>query len=545
MNNHPTKHIPGSRNDTEALDETSTTEENNEGNNKTMEDESLKKTEDSFGSSNSSSSNAKRPGLESGKTRKKMKSSEKKEEEAKPRFTDLPDGLLSLISSFFDLEELFKYRRICKKMQRVCNNDSRWLPVIAPPTLSHKVLTVKEDGKELRRLYKEYCQWVDWWEDTELQISKAKTKKEIDTLERKFRSKVSDLDGFFSLSPWENSTTTYPTPWLHRMVYNRRCPTDDISSASTPPFRPRQRMVLRRRTTESRDPPSLFFQQRRRTRSPYHRTFYTEPIPLPGDDRYQFDRIRRVVIQPVNFLHERLPDHDDASLERCMKVCTDILECYFGPHTTRTGPVVARNVDGHHCRDDIQDRIDEDRRPVLQINSDALLDCPVLPGGVDGGSTSSLEDTAVVFLIAPHMYSGTFAWVYSTDLDDADEGVYPAADPWVVSTFIAHKHTTEEKFPVFVAHLVLDSVLKSFETLGVCENLHCVLNSCDSVEEALNSFCFVPCCACIRKLQLIGVIGKGHDDVPQFLSRLSSVLRREKLEKYSGRDLAVLDALGY
>ena len=530
MSDSTKKFIAGRGNKAEALDNASTTEDNN---NKNMEDGSLKKTEDSF--SSSSSSNAKRPGLASENACKKLKPAP-----VEIRFMDLSESVHNLIISFFDLNELLlTVQWICKRMQRVCNDDSRWLPVIAPPTLSNKVLNVKEDGKELRRLYKQYCRWMGWWRDTEDQID------DDDKQLLKLRSKVSNLDGYFSLSPWENSKTTYPTPWLHRMVYNRRCPTEDVSLASTPPFHPRPRMVLRRRTTGSRDPPSLFFQQRRRKQSRDHRVFYTEPIPPPGDNQYKFEKIRRVVIQPVNFLNDRLPDHDNESLQRCINVCTGVLESYFGPHTTRIGPVLEHKVKTGNCREDIQDLRDVDGRPVLQIHKNAVLDCPVVPGNINGGDTTSFEETSVVFLIAPHMYAGTFAWFYSSPLSDVDESVYPTANPWVVSTFQARQHSTENELSSVVAHLVLSSVLKSFRTMGVCENLHCVLNNYDSIEEAKTTFCFVPCCACIRKLQLAGVIGKGSEDVPRFLSRLRSVLHREELAPYSRQDLALLDALGY
>mmetsp|Transcript_32377 Transcript_32377/g.78978 ORF Transcript_32377/g.78978 Transcript_32377/m.78978 type:complete len:202 (+) Transcript_32377:480-1085(+) len=179
--------------------------------------ESLTTTKDSC-----SSSNAKRPGRSVANTSKKMKS---EEEPIETRFTDLPDIVLLQIASFFGLKEvLCNVRWISKTMQRICDGDERWLPVIAPPTLAHKVLKLEEDGAVLRRLYKEYSKWFKFW---------CEKKKKMKTLHLGYfidlRSKISDLDGFFSLSPWEYPGTTYPTPWLHRMVYDSRCPDAALS----------------------------------------------------------------------------------------------------------------------------------------------------------------------------------------------------------------------------------------------------------------------------------------------------------------------------
>jgi len=223
-----------------------------------------------------------------------------------------------------------------------------------------------------------------------------------------------------------------------------------------------------------------------------------------------------------------------------MTVGKDVLECYFGPGTASCNPVASHTVKARHCRWDKQGLTDVDGRRVLQIKEKALLGCPVLSGGISG--ETCLEDASVVFLVAPHMYTNTLEWCYSSFLVDADESDY---DAWVVSTFLARQQNTEGEFPFVIAYLILRAVLKSFDTLDACENLHCVLNNYDSVQEATEFFCFVPCCACIRKLQLTGVLGGGNNDVPDFLSRLRQVLNHEALAPYSQRDVAVLDALGY
>ena len=185
--------------------------------------------------------------------------------------------LLQEVASFLSLEELHKNRLVCLAFQYICDRDNRWIPIIAPPHLAHQVLDLanKEHYKELRRCYFLFLQWSKVWANI----------YEFGDWQQLWR-KQSHLDGFFSLSPWNTAAGSYPTPWLHRMVYEQMCPTELNSAA--------------RAQTHGFNPfdASLFFHQRVRSFVDMFRVFISTPIKPAGIPK---EKLRRVVIQPVNF----------------------------------------------------------------------------------------------------------------------------------------------------------------------------------------------------------------------------------------------------
>mmetsp|Transcript_8907 Transcript_8907/g.12986 ORF Transcript_8907/g.12986 Transcript_8907/m.12986 type:complete len:113 (+) Transcript_8907:99-437(+) len=70
-------------------------------------------------------------------------------------------------------------------------------------------------------------------------------------------------------------------------------------------------------------------------------------------------------------------------------------------------------------------------------------------------------------------------------------------------------HRTQYQF----ARHLLYCALMQLDVCNVCEHKHCALNCCDSMCEADAELHFILCPACIRKLQLVGVIR----NVPEFL----------------------------
>ena len=67
-------------------------------------------------------------------------------------------------------------------------------------------------------------------------------------------------------------------------------------------------------------------------------------------------------------------------------------------------------------------------------------------------------------------------------------------------------------------------VLGSGADLDTCENIECVMNNCDGVEEAAESSPML-CPTCMRKLHLRGLV----DDVPACRARVEAVLAEEGL----------------
>ena len=92
------------------------------------------------------------------------------------------------------------------------------------------------------------------------------------------------------------------------------------------------------------------------------------------------------MIVPVNLRYAdgsrnaRLPDHD------------------FGATNVIVNPLIehrVKNLD-NCCREDLQDLVDEENNAVLQADSNVLWSL---------SRTLAENDTAVILLIAPHMYS--------------------------------------------------------------------------------------------------------------------------------------------
>ena len=462
----------------------------------------------------------------------------------------LPRETVSTILFFLSLDELLdSVRPVCPFMEEACDNDPRWLPIIAPPSLSHEVLSLGRHGTELRGLYLAYKQWRKRWHELRLCGSSAR-------------------DGFFSLAPWRHepdglssSYAMYPTPWLHRMVYQQSCPstTTDIDGgvalSARPTKRPRHPQAgtvsFNIASAKKDQQQSTFFRQRNRSSTIQWRIFSSDPIE-PILPFYAMPRTTRgIIIQPVNFRKqedgsklERLPDHNLDDLRVWNDACVKLLECYFCANTSNTNeghrragrsilvsPCINHPTDLRinrkvsFCRTDKQGLVDDDNRPVLQVNAYALKN---LGGSLVDAATESHNsedddngDDARFYIIAPHMYTidekgrgKDFAWIYST----------PNSDGATISTFQLYQHIRDPKQRVHhYAHFLLRSILHTWN-LSICENLYCALNNSDSVEETESDSHLILCPACIRKLQLCGVLG---EDVMEFLDRLANVLGQE------------------
>jgi len=460
----------------------------------------------------------------------------------------LPHTILSEIVSFIDLDDfiLYNLRGVCVSIQEACDMDSRWLPAIAPPSLATTVLSLDIHGFELRRLYKRYRKWYSTWQHDFMQDR-----------EEHLRSKQSALDGFFSLAPWrhpEDSSSSYPIPWLHLMVYGKLCPTTTGSKR----YKTAQRSARKKQKQVDPDKErSLFFHQRIRDAYQF-RIFFTYPIKpwgrskkiiKPWGSSKKSDR--RVLIQPVNFRHEKdgskhklLPDHDPAELSQWNYACAQVLDCYFGKGNVIIAPLVQHqtNLKGRQY----YRRSSVTRDP--QVNAEALVGLrrSVLDTHKSHHENElNEENCAIIYVIAPHMYhidaegSGKhYDWMYGTYLDD--EG---GIDAGVLSIFQMKQCTRDDSAKQLHAYvcMTLATVLKGVIGEGCCESRHCAMNNSDSMDEMIASAHLVVCPVCIRKLQFCGVL---DGNIPSFFARLYAVLSQGQLKDVCKGDALKLKKYG-
>ena len=459
----------------------------------------------------------------------------------------LPRESLAIVHSYLTLEELHEFvRPTCRQMRDVVDADRRWMPIIAPPRLSKQVLRLDLHGEYLRRLYFQQKRWFDDWED-----------KAFGPDEDLLRQRQSALDGFFSLSPWLHQQhcdlPSYPTPWLHRMVYGDECPTllamTGVTGSPCPPKKKKQR----RDSSNPDERLSTFFQRRVRPEEDTFRTFITDPI-----DSVYFriiDPCRpKIIIQPVNFRNsmkdgakrDELPDHNMEDLDIWNPACASIMECFFGKGRVKVAPLVHHMADlsarwKGMCRKDLQGRTDEQGRRVLQVNAQALVGLSDYV--LENCNTSKEDKNLVIFIIRPHMFDSSpwsreFAWMISTSLEDGKQ----RPCPWVVSTFQLYNEILDKKKRIHLyVKNVLYTALLQLDRFRVCENSRCVMNNVDSMTETGDAP-LITCPACTRKLQLEGQLEVGK--IPEFLTQLHCILSSEPLASVCQEDVQKLEEWG-
>lgn len=287
---------------------------------------------------------------------------------------------------------------------------------------------------------------------------------------------------------------------------------------------------------------SKFFQQRERQQGG-SRTFFTRPIE---PDLPILETPVRIILQPVNFRKRKdgskrddLPDH--VELGPSMDACMTVLGCYFSAKQTILRPLIEHHTDlRENCRKDPQGRLDGQGRTVVQVNAGCLngLSSSVLDrvkNAVDRDKPSSSRDL-IIYIIAPHMYSRdakNFAWMFSTRLRRDFHR------PWVISTFQFRRAIFFPKQRIRqYASTILTSALKQVKGVYTCENALCALNNADFMGEAEACCRLILCSACIRKLQLCGIL---DGDVPAFHRRLHGVLSQEPFISTSRGDVCKLE----
>ena len=133
----------------------------------------------------------------------------------------VPDDAVRAILSHLRVEDLWELRGCSRTLRRLAEQSTQWLPIIAPPSLSHTTLTLAAHGAALRALYAQYRCWQHAWVRLR---NKDDERDEPD--EEALRAQSTALDGFFGLDPWHRldadgalGAAWTPLPWLQPMVY--------------------------------------------------------------------------------------------------------------------------------------------------------------------------------------------------------------------------------------------------------------------------------------------------------------------------------------
>ena len=465
---------------------------------------------------------------------------------------ELKDDVFHLIFSFVPVKQLLgSVVNVCHVFRDACDSDPRFLPLIAPPALADQVLDVAIHGKDLRLHYRRYLNWLkvehknedpDWSDEDDEDEDEDEDEEEDwseDDEESSERSQVkrgredrdTPLDGFFSLAPWTRVTglAVKPTPWLHRMAYEKNCPSEIARTKKTKPIATNYYKGITRSSRRLRNT-SLFFRQRERgPTQDVFRHFSTSPIyPEDGSNK---NSIKKVIVQPVNFRDldgnriERIPDVRADVLFEPNETCKKILQCYFGVDNAIVSPTIEHCINPHrNCRDDLQELIDEEKKPIRQIASEALEGLARLK--------EENEESVTIFVIAPHMYhrqSPWLAWCFSSPLSR-----FPWWKSCVISTFQFHQYYQDlAKLRCRFVRLSLYACLVQFPSMNVCENKYCAMNNSDSMDE-LEDACHVTMCPlCIRKLHLSGFIPNPLN----LMEDLVRVLQQHPFSRYNQGDL--------
>ena len=342
-----------------------------------------------------------------------------------PNITTLSDHLLDHVLSALPLQELLAARLtghlLHARVQR------RFLPVITPPTLRNIVLSEEEHGALLVRQFAEYLKWLRRWQRQYHILHRQRRTDERRAVQLELRSQQSVADGFFSLPPWWRAFgEVIPTPWRPKLWLE-----NSVYAATSEPTT--KSAFYQRRTSEDDDDDVFrhFFSTpaEANTRKPLTKRIVLAPLNV------------RMSTEPVRSALASLPVLSDAMLA-ILEVAAELLRAYLPTLSVRIDPVRSCEVDRSMTRGDRQDARTDDGKRVRQLNSKALYGAR---DEVDAEAREPGEEPPfITFVIAPHLYPGdsnSFAWCYSTDLDEVhDPDHEKRMNAWAVSTHQIEAH---------------------------------------------------------------------------------------------------------
>ena len=250
---------------------------------------------------------------------------------------------------------------------------------------------------------------------------------------------------------------------------------------------------------------SAFYQRRERADDSF-RLFFSTPAQARPRERLTDTIVIapldvRMAVEPTGGQLSTLPALSGAMLDK-LAVVRELLRGYLPTlHVRVREPEVhVLRHDKALTRGDKQGTRTDDGKRVRQLSSDGVQ-----------GARAPIDAEAegappfITFLVALHLYPAnaakTYAWVYSTMLDEGHD-----VDAWVVSTFQIERHVEEGAAQTkMLCQMVLYCVFMEALELEVCENRPCLMNNCDSVDEAME-LSLMLCPTCMRKLHLMGVV---------------------------------------
>jgi hypothetical protein len=348
---------------------------------------------------------------------------------------DLPPDVVRNVFSFLPLEDMWSKREVCKTFLTMCNTDSRWIPVIPPDCIKNEIMTLEKHGKILRWMYLvKYRKWMTKWHYN----------KDRDALLAGSRSKL--YDGYFSLAPWRHfkDFTSYPQPWLHRMVHCQSCPT--TLPAQEP--KPKRQRLSKPAVSNNLAVMQLFEKSPNQTWKKWKATagnssffqcrlrdseivdlapeydgssdIYTTPIqPFIGNGESCLkNKTFNIILQPVDLRnldngkkHDRLPDHNMAEFKKWSHECSKILECYFGSGSVMVAPLIHHSTKLFYGRNGTVRKEKEGllepgtTKRVMQFQAEALqgLGATVLKYVGNGHTSSDAQETLILYIVAPHV----------------------------------------------------------------------------------------------------------------------------------------------
>ena len=206
----------------------------------------------------------------------------------------VPDDAVRAILSHLRVEDLWELRGCSRTLRRLAEQSTQWLPIIAPPSLSHTTLTLAAHGAALRALYARYRRWQHAWVRL-----RNKDDEQDEPDEEALRAQSTALDGFFGLDPWHRldadgalGAAWAPLSWLQPMVYAAE------AAAEAPPAAGRRSRRLQPKPPD--ELPSRFYQQRDRDEDEELRAFWTKPVFTSRAARRREPNMRRYIVQPAN-----------------------------------------------------------------------------------------------------------------------------------------------------------------------------------------------------------------------------------------------------
>ena len=339
----------------------------------------------------------------------------------------------------------------------------------------------------------------------------------------------SPIDGYFALAPWWRAygelvpDNWAPEQWVHEALY------ESPGAIPANPIMPGMK--------------SSFWQRRVRDDEESFRIFYSTPAEA-WPFRHGNDDLcaRRIILAPLNIRSAKVADATMPDLPPAMladlTLVSELIRCYLPACDVCIKDLrELRVTDKRLSRPDAQGESRDGKR-IRQLSSKALHGArKEIDDALDeklrqsGRVRTASEEPFICFVIAPHLYpheSKSFAWVYSTHVDENDEdGDDSKLDPWVISTHQVERFAQPGREQSSeLCKMLLYCVLLEAIRLDVCESHTCVMNNNDSVGE-MAAIPLKLCPVCMRKLHIKGVVA----DVPACHARVCQFLRARGLDE--------------